>query len=220
MLADHIGLALLPGVPVLRVIGRMSFVLYCFLLTEGFLHTRSRRAYLLRLLVLAVVSEVPYDLFLFAQPFYPLEQNVFFTLALSLCALHVVERGAQDQPLRSVAVLIGLCLASMVLRVSYAWLGIMLCVCFYAYRESPLRRAAGVAAMELLYAASLLCGGEALSWALTQLLALFSLFPIACYNGKRGTRALRLFFYAAYPLSLLAIYAIRTARVLPPYWGV
>ena len=220
MLTDHVGLALFPGIPALRAVGRVSFVLYCFLLTEGFVYTRSRRAYLGRLVLFAVLSEVPFDLFLFAQVFQPLEQNVFFSLALALCALQAIEYGTPRQPMLTAAALLGLCLAALLMRVSYAWLGILLCMCFYAYRENPLRRAVSVMAVEALYAATLFMGGESLSWSLMQLFSLGALLPIALYNGKRGNRALRGVFYAAYPLSLAVLYVIRTARILPPYLGI
>lgn len=220
MLLDHVGLALLPALPVLRGVGRISFVLYCFVLTEGFVHTRSRRAYLTRLALSGVVSEIPFDLFLFARPFSPLEQNVFFTLALSLGALWIVDAYARKRPFETATALIALCLASMAARVSYAWLGILLCLCFFAYRENPLRRALALCAIEMLYAVSLLCAGESLSWALTQLCSLAALLPIACYNRKSGSRRFKMIFYASYPLSLLALYAIRSARLIPPYWNI
>ena len=217
---DHVGLALLPGIAALRAVGRISFVLYCFLLTEGFIHTHSRRAYLMRLLAFAGLSEMPFDLFLFGRVFQPLEQNVFFSLALALCALWMMEQGVRYQPMLTAAALLGLCLAAMALRVSYAWLGILLCMCFYTYRAHPLRRSVSVAATEALYAATLYAGGESLSWALMQLFSIAAFLPIGLYNGKSGTRRFRAAFYAAYPVSLLLLYAIRAARVLPPYWGI
>lgn len=219
MLLDHIGLALLPGVPALRMVGRVSFVLYCFLLVEGYVHTRSRRAYLTRLLLLALVSEVPFDLFLFAQPFSGLEQNVLFTLALSLGALWIADTCGQNSPLAMMLVL-ALCLTAMLARVSYAWLGILLCLCFYAYRDRPRARAVGMACLELLYSFALLTAGESLSWAAMNLLALGALAPISCYNRRPGPRTFKAFFYAAYPLSLLVLYALRFLRIIPPYFGI
>ena len=43
MVIDHIGAVLYPGELPLRVIGRLSFPIFCFLLTEGFCHTHDRR---------------------------------------------------------------------------------------------------------------------------------------------------------------------------------
>lgn len=219
MLLDHIGLSLLPGFPVLRLLGRVSFALYCFLLVEGYIHTRSRRAYLTRLLFFALLSEIPFDLFLFAQPFNLLEQNVLFTLSLSLIALWIADTYGKNAAL-SMVLMLALCLTAMLSRLSYAWLGILLCLCFYAYRDRPLARAAGFAGLELLYSFSLLCAGETLAWAAMNLFSLAALAPISLYNRTSGPRALRPLFYAAYPLSLLALYALRAARIIPPYFGI
>ena len=54
MVIDHIGAVLFPGELILRIIGRLSFPIFCFLLTEGFCHTHSRRAYMQRLGVFAL----------------------------------------------------------------------------------------------------------------------------------------------------------------------
>ena len=68
----------------MRMIGRISFPIYCFFIVEGYKHTRSRLKYLLRLVIFAVISEVPFDLAIFGTVFYPLYQNVFITLAIGL----------------------------------------------------------------------------------------------------------------------------------------
>ena len=71
----------------LRLVGRISFPLFCFLLVEGFIHTRNIRRYLLRIGIFAILAEVPFDLAVGGRVFEPAYQNVMWTLLLSLCAL-------------------------------------------------------------------------------------------------------------------------------------
>ncbi|MDE7131662.1 MAG: conjugal transfer protein TraX [Lachnospiraceae bacterium] len=74
-----------------RAVGRISFVLFAYLAVEGFLHTRSRRAYLSRLGIFALVSEVPFDLAFSGEIVDRGSQNVFFTLFLGVFTLTVWE---------------------------------------------------------------------------------------------------------------------------------
>lgn len=75
------------GYLILRCIGRISFPIYCFFLIEGFGYTRSKWKYLLRMMIFAVVSEVPFDMAIFGSFFYYHYQNVFFTLAIGLAMI-------------------------------------------------------------------------------------------------------------------------------------
>ncbi|MBQ9429654.1 MAG: hypothetical protein IJU41_08985 [Clostridia bacterium] len=100
MLIDHVGFLLSgagnPFVIVLRLIGRMAFPMFAFLIANGFRHTHSRPIYALRLFILALVSEIPYDLFSRNQItlyrtgsrlIFPMLDNVCFTLLLGLLFL-------------------------------------------------------------------------------------------------------------------------------------
>src|SRR3989344_3632203 len=86
MLIDHVGALFFPGVLLWRLVGRLSFPLFAFLIAEGAEQSSDARKYLFRLLALAVVSELPYRLFIHATGFAGQRLNIFFTLSAGLVA--------------------------------------------------------------------------------------------------------------------------------------
>jgi len=105
MIIDHIGACVVSCIPavqdpnsmvymlywVLRIIGRIAFPIFCFLLVEGFIHSKNRYKYALRLLIYSVISEVPFDLALTRHAINWSHQNVFFTLLLGLLSMMVLD---------------------------------------------------------------------------------------------------------------------------------
>ena len=76
---------------ILRTVGRLSFPIYCYLLLQGFLHTRSVARYALRLFLFALLSEAPFDL-LFYGKMTMAHQNVFWTLLAGLLTMAAVRQ--------------------------------------------------------------------------------------------------------------------------------
>ena len=218
MVVDHAGLALFPRIGAFRCAGRLAFPLYCFLLVQGYIHTRDLRAYTRRLLLLAFLSEIPFDLLIFGRVASGMEQNVLFSLLLGLAAVYAAHRFEQE-PQRAAMNILLLLMASMLLWVSYGWLGIALCLCFYKLRHSRVKQALGILFIEGLYCLSLALSGVETSWVLVSLCAMLAAIPVLLYNGKPGLRHkfISFLFYAAYPLHIIALLIIRAMRIVPPY---
>jgi len=90
MTIDHVGAIFYPDTVLLRIVGRLSFPTFSYLLVLGTESTRNPRNYVLRLLFFAVISQIPYSL---AFGFGPFEQlNIFFALSLGVLSIILYKR--------------------------------------------------------------------------------------------------------------------------------
>lgn len=191
-----------------QVIGRIAFPLFCFLLAEGYLHTRNTRKYLTRLFLCALLSELSYDR-MFPGVFFLQMQNTLFSLSLGLAMflwMDAVRKEAQETrkgiilPFLSVV----LCaVAATILHLDYQAGGILCMACCYAGNNKERRYP--VLAIVAGCIALVLCGtGEAC--------ALLGIVPVLFYNGKHGWQMegkektlAKYAFYAFYPMHLIVL---------------
>lgn len=207
MLLDHIGAIFVPGYYgyyILRILGRIAFPIYCFLLSEGAHYTRDARKYVLRLGVGAVVSEVPFDL-AFYGGLTLAHQNVMLTLLLGFAALEAWKHRPDWSRLPIVA---ALAIAAEWLHTDYGAWGVALVVAFGVLREQPRWKLVLVLAMILLAMDSApipFLGGMPI-----EVFGMLALIPIFLYSGeKRGQgRGVQFLFYCFYPAHLLLLWAL------------
>ena len=179
---------------VLESFGRLAFPIFCFLLVEGFVHTRDRWKYGRNLLVFALVSEVPFDLSRKLTVWDPSYQNVFFTLFVGYLALCAYE-AFRDQPAKCATYVLALALVSMITHIDYGPRGFGLIFALYLLRNNAL----GYTVMGSCILTS--------TWRST-----LAFIPINLYNGKRGFiqgPVLKYAFYAFYPVHLLVLWRLR-----------
>ena len=197
MLTDHIGAVFFPQLLILRLIGRWAFPLYAFLAADGAAHTHSGGRYVGRLLLAALVSEIPFRL-AFSVPFSEFGcPSVLFTLAagVSACLLFRYRK-----PGWAAAGSLVLLAAAQLLGTDYGAYGAALVLVFYLLRERPAGQAAAGSALTVGY--------SLLFRAPLQMFALPALTVGMFANGKRGRDA-RLWFYAFYPGHLLVLWGLR-----------
>ena len=194
---------------ILREVGRMAFPIYCFLLVEGYFHTRNVKKYVLRLLVLAVISEYPYDVAVNPAPSIWGHCNVIFTLLIGLILVWVIDLSRKNsflpiandlvRRLVAVGIYLGGCALAYFMRTDYGMVGVATVVIMYCLRgEDRFRRILAFSAGVLIL--TLGCG-------VIEAYAFLMIVPIAFYNGKRGSNSpvIRYAFNTFYPVHLTII---------------
>lgn len=186
---------------ILRGIGRLGFPIFCFLLIEGFIYTRSKVKYVIRLGIFALISEVPFDLALFGSLHDNSHQNVFFTLFIGMVVIIIIDKLLSVNSIHKIVryllciaiAFLGMYLAKL-LKTDYDMLGVITIVIMCFLRNNKTAEMYGGCM-------TLTCG------TLFEAYAFFALIPTALYNGKRGLR-IKYFFYIFYPAHLLILAGI------------
>lgn len=201
MMIDHYGAIFYPDVMMYRIIGRLAFPIYCFLLVEGYLHTHDVKKYAKRLLLFALISEFPFDLAFYGELGFA-HQNIFFTLLIGLAAIYFIDHW-QKYGVKPGYIFLFASILAMILAVDYNIAGIIYIIMFYFTRNTPKN-------YRILHLAIILFFVNLLMLSQLQQFALLSLPLIYLYNGKPGPKSklLQWLFYAAYPLHLLVYYFI------------
>lgn len=200
MLIDHIGFALFPDIIILRIIGRISFPLFAFQVAVGFDKTSSRENYILRMLTFAVISQIPFQLMNSAGNI-PIKLNIGFTFLISLLLLYSLEN---VKPIfGKIVCSLPIILMAYFLEYDYHLYGIILVLLFYYSRRKP--EIMPWLMFIIVSAYSIYKNNSIAPY------ALLSIIPILLYNGKKGLD-LKWWFYAFYPVHMLALYVITILR--------
>lgn len=217
--------ALLPIYRAGRAVGRIAFILFAFLIVEGFLYTKNRARFLLQLFLFALLSEIPFDLAFSEKLIEWKSQNVYWTLFLGVLLLEFWEYFSYNRRVltmisRTLTVAV-FCAAAFLGATDYRFMGILLILVFYLTREKNggLQFAAvgmvmlfGTWGSNLIRYVGRYSAAYLLLTSLREMYGLFAFLLILFYNGKRGRQLPKLFYYGFYPLHLLLLYGM--ARIL------
>ena len=207
MVIDHIRYV----IPVLdhsitMIIGRISFPLFAFILTEGIIHTKSKKEYLKRLVVFAVLSQIPYMMFRYILGNYLL-LNIIFTLAIGLMLIMLIDY-YEDKRLKVIVVIFGFLFAEIV-PIDYGMYGIALILVMYYLKKTKIKYGfeIGYILVNLLYYIKNYIYMKDLKTILTYFIgSMCFLIFYKLYNGKLGKKVR--FLYWFYPVHLVVIYFI------------
>lgn len=206
MTLDHVGLVLLPQYGILRILGRLAFSIYAYMIAEGCRYTHDKGRYFLRLFGLGMLCQVVYY---FAMG--SLYQCILITFSLSVGMIFLMEWAEKQNKILGTAAAVSGFLAAGFLciflpallpgtdyGVDYGFFGVCLPIFIWAgktKKEKLLACALGLCLVALKFG-----GSQWFSLAAVPLLAL--------YNGERGRHAIGRLFYIYYPAHLAVIYGI------------
>ncbi len=223
MLCDHLWAALFPAEEWLTCIGRMAFPIFAFMIAEGYRCTHDLRRYMLRMLLWACLSEIPFNLIYGGTVVYPYHQNVLWTFLISLLLIFLIEKCMSRFKAVTAALLsAGLALAGFILgyavMADYYGAGVLTVLTFYFFRGQNWKSM--ICQFLCLYVLNVeLLGGYYYEFSLfghevefiQQGLALLALIPIWLYRGRQGihNKMFQYFCYGFYPLHIIVLFIIR-----------
>ncbi len=206
MTLDHVGVELLPQFEILRIIGRIAFPIFAFMISEGCRYTKNRKKYLLLMSSLAVIFQIVY--FVATRSLY---QCVLVTFSFAIGLIYIFDYTCKRKSFFSVSILIFyLCALLFVCRIlplflidfyfsiDYGFFGILLPLCIYIGKTHKQKLVMLTVGLIIL----------AIDLGDFQPYSLITVCFLALYNGKRGKRNMKYLFYFYYPLHLIIIYAV------------
>lgn len=193
---------------ILRIIGRLAFPIFAFMITEGFIHTQNLKKYILRLFLFAAISEIPYNLAAGRSFLYPYSQNVLWTFLIAVIMIWAAEKYALkiENTAKRIIVSVLLVLAAAFLSAlsDGGFSGMLLIASMYFFKDDKKKYWLGCAASIIIMSIQFMD---------IQIFALLALVLIEMYNGEKG-KGNKYLFYIFYPAHLLALTLIYLAMGL------
>ncbi len=203
MLIDHIGVILLPEVKILRIIGRLAYPVFAYMIAEGCRYTKNPKRYFGQIAVVAAVCQLVY--YVYNQS---IEMCILVTFSMSVTVIFALQRFKLASVLAEKCFrAIELCAAvaavyifNIYFDIDYGFWGCMVPVFAFVFPTGKIRAGVAMTAVGLVALATAYGGIQWYSLLAVPLLML--------YNGQRGRRNMKYFFYIFYPLHLLVLEAV------------
>jgi hypothetical protein len=228
MLVDHVMKTVVVYDGWVFVLGRLAFPIFAFLAAEGCFYTKNPAKYGLRLLVFALVSEVPYDLMKSGTPVDVYDQNVIWTFLIAFLCIQAYQRARTGDnpsiyiPIAILSAMLGF-LAATIASTDYGGMGVWMVLIFYYLRDRQWWMLALqfvlMAMLNILFLGGLGYGvtvvlfGRPLEFP-QQGFAVFALIPIWLYRGRQGfhSKPFQYVCYGFYPVHMLVLALLALAQ--------
>ncbi len=226
MLMDHLWATVIPGQNWMTWVGRIGFPVFAFLIAEGYFHTSNFKKYVLRMLIFALISEIPFNLMSETLWIFPFHQNVLWTFLIALLCMKLIDKLRAlckiyiALPIAAVLAFV-FAFSAQILMTDYGMYGVLMVLTFYVFRGREwYKRIAQLACLvyiNVFFMAGLTVPVElfGISFDLPQQsMAVLGIIPIWLYSGKQGLRnnITKYSFYAFYPAHMLILGLINLFR--------
>jgi hypothetical protein len=211
MLLDHVGLLFFPDEQIFRILGRIAFPIFAYMIAEGCRYTKNRAKYLGMIGGMAIIFQIVY--FVAMQSLY---QGILVTFSLSIIVIYSIDGIVRSKKLWKCLAGIGalLCVVAFVFVLPYflkntdfdidygVW-GILLPILVYLMPSRPWQiGAASVFLLVRVLYYLFIVPMPIQAW------SLLAVPLLALYNGKRGKAKMKYLFYIFYPAHLVILYGI------------
>lgn len=203
MFIDHVGYLVHHGkMSFYNFIGRISFPIFAFQISEGYCYTKNLKKYMFRLFIFALISQYPFMLFhdLISKGF---ALNIFFTLLLGLICIIIYDK--LSNKILSVALSIAIAFIAEITHCDYGFYGVSIIILFYIFKNNIIfMNISFILCTIIKYANYIIRYGNSYIYILYCIFTLYSLIFINLYNKKQGKK-IKYFLYIFYPVHLLFI---------------
>lgn len=217
MTCDHSSDAIFGHFTFLNYIGRISFPIFAFQISEGYVHTKNLKKYLLRLFVFALISQIPFMMFMsiYSSSFY---LNIFFTLFLGLVSIAIFDylskMNYENKYLHYLYVFLGISSAIFIaflanlIHCDYGYYGVAIIFIFYLFKKNKLlMNIAFILCTISFYLKRILLSVNSKIYIVLVIFTCLPLMFINLYNNKKG-KDTKYLLYLFYPLHLLVLFVI------------
>ncbi len=188
MLVDHIGKVFFPKIIILRIIGRISFPIFAYLIALGYKRTSSYENYLSRLLMFGFLSIIPYN-------YFSQGNNIFFTLASGLVSILFYKKKNYIVPFTMIVL-------SQYINMTYGWYGVIMILIFSIFLEDLRKLTVAFLVLNFLYFLT--------TSSIIQMYSVFALV-ILPINYSLIYRLPKYLYYWFYPIHIIVLLLIKRA---------